>query len=150
MNAPEQRYALWNYMLAEQCLLADSYEGTVLLTVTPGVLAAALEAAGEGTASGDEAEADFVAAVSGLYAARVLDSPLKLRALRSIDEADVPAGVGFLALSVTCLLPATCGDARLPTLRVLPGWLRGGGVHWLVGGTWSVAGRVLWSEARRP
>ena len=46
----EDRYILWNYMLAEHCVLGDSCEGTVLLTVTPRMLAAALEEAGEGGA----------------------------------------------------------------------------------------------------
>jgi hypothetical protein len=96
----EDRYILWNYMLAEHCLLADSCEGTVLLTVAPRTLAAALEDAGEGGRSSEEAEADFTAAVAGMYRNRVLGSAKKLRALKSTSLNDVPFGIGFLALSV--------------------------------------------------
>lgn len=96
----EDRYILWNYMLAEHCLLADSCEGTVLLTVAPRTLAVALDEAGEGGRSPEEAEADFVAAVAGVYRARVLGSSKRLRALRSATPNDVPFGIGFLALSV--------------------------------------------------
>lgn len=96
----EDRYILWNYMLAEHCLLADSCDGTVLLTVAPRTLATALEEAGEGVQSPEEAEADFIAAVAGVYRKRVLSSPKKLRALKSSSTNDVPYGVGFLALSV--------------------------------------------------
>jgi hypothetical protein len=96
----EDRYVLWNYMLAEHCLLADSCAGTVLLTVAPRTLAVALEEAGEGVRSPDEAEADFIAAVAAVYRERVLGSSQKLRSLKSTSTGDVPFGVGFLALSV--------------------------------------------------
>lgn len=96
----EDRYILWNYMLAEHCLLADSCEGTVLLTVAPRTLAAALEEAGEEPRSTEEAEADFIAAVAAMYRNRVLGSAKKLRALKSNSPNDVPFGLGFLALSV--------------------------------------------------
>lgn len=100
MSTAEQRYVLWNYMLAEHCLLADSIEGTVLLTVAPKTLSAALEDAGERGVSSEEAESDFLAAVAGVYRNRVLGSSQKLRALKSNCSSDVPFGVGFLALSV--------------------------------------------------
>ena len=96
----ESRYILWNYMLAEHCLLADSWEGTVLLTIAPRTLVAALEEAGEGVLSADEAEADFIAAVAGMYRVRVLERSKRLRALKSTSTNDVPFGIGFLALSV--------------------------------------------------
>lgn len=96
----EDRYILWNYMLAEHCLLADSCEGTVLLTVAPQMLATALEEAGEGGRSPEEAEADFIVAVANMYRDRVLGSAAKLRSLKSTSTNDVPFGIGFLALSV--------------------------------------------------
>lgn len=96
----EDRYILWNYMLAEHCLLADSCEGSVLLTVAPRTLAAAVEEAGEGGRSPEDAEADFIAAVAGVYRNRVLASSKKLRAFKSTSSNDVPFGIGFLALSV--------------------------------------------------
>lgn len=96
----EDRYILWNYMLAEHCLLADSCEGTVLLTVAPRTLVAALDDAGEGTHAPEDAEADFTAAVAAVYRDRVLGSPKRLRALKSTTSDDVPFGIGFLALSV--------------------------------------------------
>src|SRR5262245_52619750 len=101
MASLEDTYVLWNYMLAEQCLLAKSQDGTVLLTVTPGILAVAHQEAGEGWLGLEEATASFIEAVASVYRERVLTSPLKLRALRSpISSSDVPFGLGFLALSV--------------------------------------------------
>jgi hypothetical protein len=96
----EERYILWNYMLAEHCLLADSCEGTVLLTVTPRTLTTALDEAGQSVLSPTEAEADFVASVAAVYRERVLGSPEKLRALKETSVGDVPFCIGFLALSV--------------------------------------------------
>jgi hypothetical protein len=96
----EDRYILWNYILAEHCLLADSCEGTVLLTVNPRTLVTALEEAGEASRSPKEAEADLTAAVANVYRDRVLVNPEKLRALKSTSSNDVPFGIGFLALSV--------------------------------------------------
>lgn len=96
----EDRYILWNYMLAEHCLLADSCEGNVSLTVAPRTLATALEEAGEGLRSPAEAEADFIDSVASVYRERVLESSEKLRALKSASANDVPFGIGFLALSV--------------------------------------------------
>ena len=93
-------YVLWNYMLAEHCLLSGSYEGTVLLTVTPRILAAALEEAGEGTHTPEDAEAKFVEAVGGVYRERVLGTPGALRALKAGDSVDAPFSIGFLAISV--------------------------------------------------
>lgn len=96
----KDRYILWNYILAEHCLLGDSCEGIVLLTVTPRTLSAALEEAGEGERSPEDAEADFVEAVRYVYKTHVLASSRKLRALKSSTPNDVPFGIGFLALSV--------------------------------------------------
>lgn len=87
-------------MLAEHCLLADSCEGTVLLTVTPRTLTTALDEAGEAVLSPSEAEADFVACVAAVYSERVLKRPDRLRALKSTPAGDVPFCIGFLALSV--------------------------------------------------
>jgi hypothetical protein len=108
----EDRYILWNYMLAEHCLLADSCAGTVLLTVTPRTLAAALEAAGEEGRSPEEAEADFTAAVAGVYQNRVLGSTTRLRTLKSASPNDVPFGIGFLALSVLAAFHMRTDDER--------------------------------------
>lgn len=96
----EDRYVLWNYMLAEHCLLADSCEGVVLLTVTPRILTISLDEAGGGVWSPREAEADFIATVAAVYRGRVLGSSGKLRALKSTTAGDVPFCIGFLALSV--------------------------------------------------
>src|SRR5262245_38762894 len=96
----EERYVLWNYMLAEHCLLADSCEGTVLLTVTSQTLATALDQAGEKAFSAEEAEADFVAAVASVYQERVLPGQQGLGVLKSVSSNDVPYAIAFLALSV--------------------------------------------------
>src|SRR3954470_17011856 len=107
-----ERYTLWNYMLAEQCLLTGSNQGVVLLTVTPRILAAALDEAKEGWRSPEEAEADFVAAVAFVYKEHVLRRPEKLRALKSPDKRDVPLSVGFLALSVLAAYRMHTDDER--------------------------------------
>lgn len=98
--AGEERYELWNYILAEAYLLSDSSDGIVQLTVTPRMLARALDDAGEGGVSPEDAEADFTAAVAAVYASKVLASPKKLRALKSSKPGDVPYATSFLALSV--------------------------------------------------
>ncbi|MFN7970778.1 MAG: hypothetical protein U0166_00250 [Acidobacteriota bacterium] len=108
----EDRYILWNYMLAERALLADSCEGTVLLTVAPQTLASALEEAGESAASLDDAEADFISAVASVYRDRVLTSPKKLRALKSTSSKEVPFPTGFLALSVLAAFQMHTDDER--------------------------------------
>lgn len=100
MTADEERYVLWNYMLAEQCLLSDSCDGIVQLTITPRTLTRALEDAGEGVQSPDDAECDFISAVATIYASRVLASRNKLRSLKSTDPNEVPFCTSFLALSV--------------------------------------------------
>jgi len=100
MASDEERYVLWNYMLAEQCLLSDSCDGVVQLTITPRILARALDEANEGGHAPEDAEADFTAAVASVYTSKVLASPTKLRALRSSDPNDVPYATSFLALSV--------------------------------------------------
>ena len=99
-------------MLAEQCLLADSADGVVQLTVTPRTLAVALENAGEGGWSPDDAESDFVAAVAAVYRSRVLGDRAKLGALKSAGNTDVPFATGFLALSVLAAFHMRTDDER--------------------------------------
>lgn len=99
-------------MLAEHCLLADSCEGTVLLTVTPRTLVTALQEAGEAGCSPGEAEADLTAAVAAVYRERVLKSPQKLWALKSTSSSDVPFAIGFLALSVLAAFHMRTDDER--------------------------------------
>ena len=60
----EEEYELWNYMLAETCLLSDSSDGVVQLTITPQTLARAYEEAERRLLTPEEAEASFIAAVS--------------------------------------------------------------------------------------
>jgi hypothetical protein len=101
MGSTDERYVFWNYMLAEHCLLAKSHDGTVLLTVTPGILAAAHQEADAGALSAEDAESAFTEAVSSIYCDRVLTSSRKLRELQSpVADSDVPLGLSFLALSV--------------------------------------------------
>ena len=100
MLSEEEKYELWNYMLAETCLLSDTSDGIVQLTITPHLLARALEDAGEGIVAPEDAEASLISSVSAVYASRVLGSPLELRALRSSGTQDVPYATAFLALTV--------------------------------------------------
>ena len=87
-------------MLADQCLLSNSFDGVVQLTITPQALSRVLEGAGGGGLSPDEAEADLTAAVAAVYTSKVLASPRKLRSLKSSDPKEVPYATSFLALSV--------------------------------------------------
>lgn len=112
MGPSEERYVLWNYMLAEECLLSDCRDGTVQLIITPQTLARALEDAGEGGRPADEAETDFVAAVADVYRSRVLGNSQKLRALKSSSSPDVPFGTAFLALSVLAAFHMRTDDER--------------------------------------
>jgi len=99
MRLPE-RYIFWNYVLAEHCLLSDTVDGQVLLTVTPRILSAALAAAGEPYLPPEEAEADFKAAVAAAYQAGVLPNRNGLRTLARCVTGEPPLGVSYLALSV--------------------------------------------------
>ncbi len=99
MSFPE-RYIFWNYALAEHCLLSDTVDGQVLLTVTPRILSAALAAAGEPYVSHQEAKADFEAAVAAAYRSGVLSNRDGLRALARCVTGDPPLSVSYLALSV--------------------------------------------------
>ncbi len=87
-------------MLTEACLLSDSSDGIVQLTITPRILARVLEDAGEGGYTPEAAETEFTTAVADMYASKVLPSPKKLRALKSPNPNDVPYATSFLALSV--------------------------------------------------
>src|SRR5262245_35481490 len=108
----EERYILWNYMLAEQCLLGDSSDGVVLLTVNPGTLSAALERAQDTSCLPADAEADFVSAVRAVYRERVLGTPNRLHAFKSVASNDVPFCVGFLAASVLAAFHMRTDDER--------------------------------------
>jgi len=99
MDLPE-RYIFWNYVLAEHCLLSDSIDGQVLLTVTPRILSAALESAGEPYRSAQEAESDFKDAAGAAYRSAVLSSRDGLKALASCADGEPPYSLSYLALSV--------------------------------------------------
>ena len=98
----EQEYERWNRIVANACLLSDSSDGVVQLTITPETLARAYEEAGLGVLTPEEAEARFIASVSAVYASRILQGRQKLLtlALGSPNEHDVPYATGFLALTV--------------------------------------------------
>ena len=100
MTAEEEKYELWNYMVADTCLLSDSSDGVVQLTITPQTLAKAHEEAEHVILTPEEAETSLITSVSAIYAARVLPSSRGLLALRSAHTDDVPYATGFLALTV--------------------------------------------------
>ncbi len=112
MSLPE-RYVFWNYALTEQCLLTDTVQGQVLLTVTPRILAAALANAGEPPMTSDEAEADFTSAVAEAYKSAVLVVGADgLRALAGASGGDPPASVSYLAASVLAAYHMRTDDER--------------------------------------
>lgn len=96
----EQEYERWNRVVANACLLSDSSDGVVQLTITPDALARACEEAELGLLTPEEAEARFIASVSAVYSTRILRDGQGLLALRSPNEQDVPYATGFLALTV--------------------------------------------------
>lgn len=94
-----RRYRVWNRVLLEHLLLADTVEGAVLLTVTPRILSIALFDVVEEWLGPPDAEEDLVKATREVYRDIVLTNPAKLDALlRRIDG--VPACIPFLAVSV--------------------------------------------------
>lgn len=111
MSLPE-RYVFWNYALTEQCLLTDTVQGQVLMTVTPRILAAALSNAGEPPMTSDEAEADFTSSVAEAYKSAVLAGAGGLRALAGASGGDPPAGVSYLAASVLAAYHMRTDDER--------------------------------------
>ena len=100
MTGVEEDYVLWNYMLDEHFLAADTHDGVVQLPITPHTLAKAVEETTGRILEPEEAEESLARAVSAAYASRVLSSPERLLGLTSTDRGDVPFATGFLALSV--------------------------------------------------
>ena len=112
MSSHDESYVIWNYMLDEQFLTADTPDGVVQLPITPHTLAKAVrETTGE-VRTPKEAEESLAEAVSAVYASRVLRSPRKLLALTSTDPNDVPFATGFLALSVLAAYHMEKDDER--------------------------------------
>ena len=100
MAADQDAYLLWNYRLEDQFLLADSYDGTVQLEITPRTLARAITATDGGEWSPEQAEKSFVEAVATVYESTALRSPDRLRSLASTNTEGVPFATSFLAFSV--------------------------------------------------
>ncbi|MDD9981583.1 MAG: hypothetical protein OXU81_09535 [Gammaproteobacteria bacterium] len=100
MTGDQDDYVLWNYMLDEHFLAADTHDGVVQLTITPHTLAKAVRETTGDVLEPEEAEQSLAKAVSSVYASRVRSSSWKLFALASADRTDVPFATGFLALSV--------------------------------------------------
>ena len=115
MTAEVRMYDLWNYMLAETCLLADSSDGVVQLTVTPEILSKAHEEAGEGIVTPREAEASLIASVSAVYDSKVLANREGLGALALSHSGDVPYAIAFLALTVLAAFHMRTDDDHIAT-----------------------------------
>ena len=112
MSSDHESYVLWNYMLDEQFLTADTPDGVVQLPITPHTLAKAVRETTGQVRTPEEAEESLAEAVSAVYASRVLRSPRKLLALTSTDPNDVPFATGFLALSVLAAYHMERDDER--------------------------------------
>jgi hypothetical protein len=94
-------YARWNRLLADRCLLGSSGATRVAyLSVTPRILAAALEAEEGELLSPEDATQDLVSAVSLAYQASALTEPEKLWALAAPGTDELPQSIAFLALTV--------------------------------------------------
>lgn len=93
-------YRYWNRAIAEYLLLNDAGNRDVYLTVTPRILAAASASQRNRLLTPEEAEADFIAAVSQMYLVNIASHRGGLRRLRTLSADNIPNSVAFLAISV--------------------------------------------------
>jgi hypothetical protein len=91
-------YAQWNQILAEHFLLSVNEQEQACLAVSPNILAAAWGEHQPESLLAEEAEQDFVAAVSNVYRLKVL--PTGLHVLDRIGNDGLPKSIAFLGLSV--------------------------------------------------
>lgn len=113
----EDAYEKWNRALAEYCLLSNEVRRRVSLTVSPHILAAAWAKSQRVRLSSEEAEKNFIAAVSELYRREVV--PVGLLALNEIGSSGLPRSIAFLGLSVLAAL-AMGHDESLPAHAYYP------------------------------
>jgi hypothetical protein len=94
-------YLRWNRVLAEHCLLEQTADAkTAYLSITPRILAAALEAREGIQLAADDAANEFVSAVSAAYVTQVLNQAEGLWVLSSPTRDGLPWSIALLALSV--------------------------------------------------
>jgi hypothetical protein len=93
-------YVVWNRRVALFWLTKSTAGSEVFLTITPGGLSVAAWESDGARLSPDEAEADFVGALRGMYRARILDGGAEIARLADEVAGDAPASLAFLALSV--------------------------------------------------
>lgn len=112
LNVLPARYRAWNRALADYCLRSSGE--TAYLTVTPQVLAAAWLEAFQEAFDGEEAAADFAAAVSDAYTGYVLGESQGLWVLSAMARENVPDSIAFLALSVLAAYEMHADDEAGP------------------------------------
>jgi hypothetical protein len=113
----ENVYEKWNQALAKYCLLSNEARRRVSLTISPHILAAAWAKSQRVHLSSEEAERDFIAAVSEFYRREV--APADLLALNKIGRNGLPRGIAFLGLSVLAAL-AMGHEESLPAHAYYP------------------------------
>jgi hypothetical protein len=113
----ENAYEKWNQALAKYCLLSNEARRRVSLTISPHILAAAWAKSQRIRLSSEEAEKNFIAAVSELYRREV--APVGLLALNEIGRSGLPRGIAFLGLSVLAAL-AMSHEELLPAHAYYP------------------------------
>ena len=110
-------YRRWNHALAEFFLLSAHRDDDVFLSVTPGLLAKALDDVENAILTPDDAYDDVKRAVSALYSHRVLQQHKPLSSLSDQDSDGLPGSIAFLGLSVLAAYDQERGDeamGRLP------------------------------------
>ena len=116
----DDRYTLWNHIIANAFLLSDAPDGVVQLPITPESLARANEEAREPPLSPGDAAQSLASAVSAVYRSKVIGNPIGLQALSSGDPGDVPYATAFLALTVLAAYRMHTDDDRSAAAFYLP------------------------------
>jgi hypothetical protein len=97
---PAADYRAWNRAIAEHLLLKGTAGSDLYLTITPRILARAMEGMQGAALNAEEAEDHFTRVVAELYRDRVLTNRARLRVLRRGGDDGLPECIGFLALTV--------------------------------------------------
>jgi hypothetical protein len=113
----DNAYEKWNQALATYCLLSNVAHSQVSLTISSHILAAAWAKSHRVRFTSEEAEKDFIAAVSELYRREV--APTGLLSLNEIGHSGLPRSIAFLGLSVLAAL-AMGHEESLPVHAYYP------------------------------
>lgn len=115
--SPLDEYRRWNNVLAQFFLLSAHRDDDVFLSVTPGLLAKALDDVENVILTPDDAYDDFKRSVSALYSYRVIQQHNPLRCLADQCSDGLPESIAFLGLSVLAAYDQERGEEATGRLR---------------------------------